>query len=170
MSELDERKALALAYQNDEIVASFRRTYGVSLEEARQLFEEVKKWLWLCGTRPRSMRLTVFGPMRLLDEMWHTFILFTREYSEYCQTHYGFYIHHAPTTNAESDQYRQRAAANAEATHAQLREERKQMMLLVHDELGETTLRRWFGEYSQFSDERLRDLLIKHLPVEAAHA
>jgi hypothetical protein len=171
MPELADRKTQALSYQNEEIVASFRRTYDVSLEEAQQLFEDTKKWLWLCGTRPRSMRLTVFGPMKLLDEMWHTFILFTREYTEYCMENFGFYVHHAPTTRAEADQYRQRAAVNPEETHARLREERREMMLLVHDELGEDTLRRWFGEYARYSDECLRGLLIKHLPKhEAAHA
>jgi hypothetical protein len=171
MPEAADRKTKALSYENEEIVASFRNSYGVTLEEARELFEECKKWLWLCGTRPRSMRLTVFGPMRLLDEMWHTFILFTREYTEYCMTHFGFYIHHAPTTRTENEQYRQRVAANPEETHAKLREERREMMLLVHDELGEETLRRWFADYARYSDERLRGLLIKHLPKhEAAHA
>jgi hypothetical protein len=163
-------KTKALAYENEEIVESFRANYGVSLDEARELFEDTKQWLWLCGTRPRSMRLTVFGPMKMLDEMWHTFILFTREYTEYCMDNYGFYIHHAPTTRAEVDQHRQRAAANPEATHARTRAERREMMLLVHDELGVETLKRWFGDYAdRYSEDRLRALLIKHLPkhVEA---
>jgi hypothetical protein len=136
MLELVDRKAKALSYENAEVVDSFRANHDVSLEEARELFEDTKKWLWLCGTRPRSMRLTVFGPMKRLDEMWHTFILFTREYTEYCMDNFGFYIHHAPTTRAESERDRQRAA--------ELRDERRAMMLLLHDEFGEATLRRWF--------------------------
>jgi hypothetical protein len=176
MTELAERKAKALSYENEEVIASFRRTYGLSLEDARELFEETKKWLWLCGTRPRSMRLTVFGPMRLLDEMWHTFILFTREYTEYCNDNFGFYVHHAPTTRAEVEEHRQRATANPDETNAKVREDRRAMMLLVHDEFGEDTLRRWFGDYSErYSEDRLRGLLIKHLPANsrseaAAHA
>jgi len=167
--ELADRKAKALSYENEEIVASFRRTYGVSLEEARELFEETKKWLWLCGTRPRSMRLTVFGPMKLLDEMWHTFILFTREYTEYCMENFGFYVHHAPTTIAEAEQYRQRATASPEETQAQLREERRAMMLLLHDEFGAETLKRWFGDYAtRYSEAQLRGLLVKH--QAAVHA
>jgi hypothetical protein len=175
MPELADRKTKALSYENEEIVASFRANYGVSHEEARELFEETKKWLWLCGTRPRSMRMTVFGPMKMLDEMWHTFILFTHEYTQYCLDHFGFYIHHAPTTRAEAERYRQRAAASPEQTQAELREERRAMMLLVHDELGEDTLKRWFGDYARcYSEDRLRGLLIKHLPsnpppIEAAN-
>jgi len=145
MPELVDRKAKALSYENAEVVERFRANYGVSLEEARELFEETKKWLWLCGTRPQSMRLTVFGPMKRLDEMWHTFILFTREYTEYCMDNFGFYIHHAPTTRAEAERHRQRAAASPEQAQAELRGERRAMMLLVHDEFGEATLRRWFA-------------------------
>jgi hypothetical protein len=136
MSELAERKAKALAYENADVIESFRADHDVSLDEARALFEDTKKWLWLCGTRPRAMRMTVFGPMKQLDAMWHTFILFTREYTEYCMTHFGHYIHHAPTTRAE----RERAAGSA----ADVRAERRAMMLLLHDEFGEATLRRWF--------------------------
>ena len=162
-------KTKALSYENEEIVENFRANYGVSLDEARELFEETKKWLWLCGTRPRSMRLTVFGPMKMLDEMWHTFLLFTREYTEYCQDNYGFYIHHAPTTRAETEEYRQRAAADPEAARAKVREDRRAMMLLVHDEFGAETLKRWFGDYAdRYSEEHLRSLLIKHLPKHAA--
>lgn len=172
MPEPTDRKTRALSYDNEEIVASFRSTYGVTLAEAQELFEDTKKWLWLCGTRPRSLRMTVFGPMKMLDEMWHTFILFTRAYTEYCVEHYGAYLHHAPTTRAETERYRERLEANPEATHAQTRAERREMMLLVHAEFGEATLKRWFGEYGErYSEERLRGLLVKHLPRhEATHA
>ncbi|HEY3804288.1 MAG TPA: hypothetical protein VGL61_16840 [Kofleriaceae bacterium] len=174
MAELDKTKALS--YENEEIVAKFRASYDVSLDDARELFDDMKKWLWLCGTRPRSMRLTVFGPMKLIDEMWHTFILFTREYTEYCQDNFGFYIHHAPTTRAEVERHKQRVLSNAEQTQVELRAERRAMLLLVAEEFGETTLRRWFAEYAQrYPEDRLQELLIKHLPkqtarLEAAHA
>lgn len=36
-----------------------------------------------------------------IDEIWHTFILFTKEYEEFCRTLVGEYIHHVP--NVESD-------------------------------------------------------------------
>lgn len=149
MVELGERKARALSYENAEVIARFRAEYDVSLEEARALFDDTKKWLWLCGTRPPSMRMSVFGPMKLIDEMWHTFILFTRDYTDYCMTHFGRYLHHAPTAPGSEDL-------------AQLRVERRAMMLLLHAEFGEATLRRWFDDHARYTDERLRAMLIKH--------
>lgn len=31
-----------------------------------------------------------------VDVLWHQFILFTREYSAFCEEHFGIFIHHAP--------------------------------------------------------------------------
>jgi hypothetical protein len=35
-------------------------------------------------------------PSHLVDEMWHTHILFTRDYIAFCEAVNGEYIHHAP--------------------------------------------------------------------------
>ena len=37
----------------------------------------------------------------LIDELWHTFILFTNDYRKFCDTTVGEYIHHDPNVNAE---------------------------------------------------------------------
>src|SRR4026207_1044491 len=34
-----------------------------------------------------------------VDEVWHTFILFTREYAEFCHRICGAMIHHRPNTS-----------------------------------------------------------------------
>ena len=40
-----------------------------------------------------------------IDEIWHTFILFTREYKEFCEMLVGEYMHHEPNVQADdSDQ------------------------------------------------------------------
>jgi len=32
----------------------------------------------------------------VIDEVWHAFILHTREYAEFCQSIFGRFVHHAP--------------------------------------------------------------------------
>lgn len=50
----------------------------------------------------RLMSLCVLGhhgiivPCDEVDEVWHTFMLFTREYTHFCQTIAGGFIHHSP--------------------------------------------------------------------------
>jgi hypothetical protein len=34
-----------------------------------------------------------------VDEVWHAFILFTREYADFCQDIFGEFIHHVPRTS-----------------------------------------------------------------------
>jgi hypothetical protein len=36
-----------------------------------------------------------------VDHAWHGFILFTREYTDFCQDVFGFYLHHAPRRSGD---------------------------------------------------------------------
>ena len=38
-----------------------------------------------------------------IDEMWHTFVLFTQPYAAFCQRYFGRFIHHAPSTRVERE-------------------------------------------------------------------
>lgn len=50
----------------------------------------------------RLMALCVIGhrgivvPCEPVDEVWHTFMLFTREYAEFCRRVAGGFLHHSP--------------------------------------------------------------------------
>ncbi len=41
-------------------------------------------------------------PSELVDRFWHTFILYTEDYTEFCQRHLGVYMHHRPNDHAKS--------------------------------------------------------------------
>jgi hypothetical protein len=43
-------------------------------------------------------------PSLLVDAAWHEFILFTRTYTRFCQTHFGAYVHHQPDENTQNNQ------------------------------------------------------------------
>ena len=51
-------------------------------------------------------------PSARVDLAWHEFILFTRTYQSFCETHFGKLIHHEPSDNHEvnSQQYAQTLA------------------------------------------------------------
>ena len=81
-----------MAYQPPMLlVDKYVRDYGVSQSDTFEHFEEVKKFLAVCASdRSRS-----FAPSKALDEMWHTFVLFTPDYHQFCSL-LGGYIHHRP--------------------------------------------------------------------------
>jgi hypothetical protein len=60
---------------------------------AEQLFTEAKRYLVLCAATPDAL----YGmSSAMVDEAWHTFVLFTSEYTEYGDRYFGRYVHHKP--------------------------------------------------------------------------
>ena len=80
-----------MAYENPDVINRYREKMGLSAEEAQELFSDTKKFLYLCGTVPGCWR-----PPVQVDEGWHQFILFTRDYQDFCRQWFGRVIHHEP--------------------------------------------------------------------------
>lgn len=60
---------------------------------AERVMNEALGFLQLCSKEPDNS----YGPSETVDIGWHTFILYTREYAEFCNRVAGHFIHHAPT-------------------------------------------------------------------------
>ena len=43
-----------------------------------------------------SLQQVNCAPSEVIDEVWHTFLLFTRPYQDFCYERYGKMIHHVP--------------------------------------------------------------------------
>lgn len=141
----------ALAYEQPSLVARFTSMYEVSEGEARALFDDLKRWLWL-KAQPEAPVLVVTREMQILDEIWHCFILFTEEYAAFCQHYCGGFVHHHPTTQVEETsilaEYRAAPAAFMERRRAGLASQYE----YIFDLLGEETLLRWYVEYPRRYD------------------
>jgi hypothetical protein len=87
----------------DTVIEKYIDKYGVTEEVARDHERELKRYLAMCLADPEAA-YGMFGPV---DEFWHTWILFTREWCEFSSTVAGRYIHHRPTTRQERQQQRQ---------------------------------------------------------------
>ena len=93
MTELSFDLESVMAFQPPELlVERFSRDYSVPSNEAVEQFNEIKKFLVVCA----SDRSKSFAPSKTLDPMWHSFVLFTPEYSRLCEM-MGGYVHHRPT-------------------------------------------------------------------------
>lgn len=53
---------------------------------------ELRKFLALILIYPDKS----FSPSEPVDHLWHAFILYTKEYHEFCKNVYGHYLHHTP--------------------------------------------------------------------------
>lgn len=85
-----------LAYENDAVVRRYCTEHPqVSYEAAQQIFKDLLAWLWLSEHRlSRHLTSHMIAPLAMLDEMWHIFILHTRNYTEFCQQYFHRYLHH----------------------------------------------------------------------------
>jgi hypothetical protein len=79
------------------IIEKYIDSCGVTEQVARAHERELKRYLAMCLADPEAA-YGMFGPV---DEFWHTWILFTREWCEFSAAVAGRYIHHRPTTREE---------------------------------------------------------------------
>ena len=133
--------------ENDELVVdSFIDRFNVSMEEASDIFEETKKWLWLSAQaeKKRHGGLFIDKPLLVIDEMWHVFLLHSRLYYNFCFKYFDTYIHHTPASKKEKHKgqldFVNHPLKSAEEYEAQL----KAQYELIYDELGPETLIKWY--------------------------
>lgn len=144
-----------LLYQNENVVARFADDHGVTEQEAQEIFLEAKRWLWLCAKLQRaaqtgegeSFKLPLFNEAYAIDLMWHIFLLHTEDYAEFCQTHFGFFIHHHPKTRAERLAWQQKIADDPVAARIEREQNLRRVYDYLYDELGEEVLVRWCEEF-----------------------
>lgn len=66
------------------------------LDEAQrdEVFEGLRDYFLICNLAGRRM---VAMPSQAVDDAWHEFILFTRQYDSFCSRAFGRFLHHTPT-------------------------------------------------------------------------
>ncbi len=64
----------------------------LSKETAEMIMDGALGFLKLCADHPGNG----FAPSKMVDIGWHTFLMYTKEYQEFCQRVAGRFIHHAP--------------------------------------------------------------------------
>ena len=140
-----------LAYRNRDVVYRFSKSFGLSIEQSEDIFEQVKKWLWLGHQQLLANEkhgLSIDLPLVVLDEMWHNFVLFTREYTAFCERYFGYYIHHAPVTEAEDIEHKQLYQSLGPSERVQARKDRlRPQYECIYDALGKDTFVKWYLEY-----------------------
>lgn len=83
----------AQSFELSPIIQRFMNKRGVTRARAIEIADEMLVYLSLCATEPNE-QWTITGEV---DEMWHTFILFTDRYEKFCNEIAGSFIHHYPS-------------------------------------------------------------------------
>lgn len=125
---------LVLDYFNIIVIKRYCYEYNKSIEFGTELFQAFLKFMHISDILGRKKILTyIINEIVEIDKMWHTFLLFTREYELFCYKFFNRFIHHSPVT---------------EENPAPKKEDKK--ILLAHfvkeiyQEFGKETLVEWF--------------------------
>lgn len=144
-----------MQYRNEDVLSRFTDLMDVTDEEAEDIFAETKKFLFIC----RQPGVFIPDELLIVDEMWHNFILFTKEYQDFCAFYFGGYLHHTPATKAAKTQHREELAADATAVKNAFNEKLARLMSVTYDELGPDTVVKWFQHYpTRYSKQAIKNL------------
>lgn len=144
-----------LAYENADVVARFAEDNSLSLADSAEIFTETKRWLWLCAKRKLAvergeadfLRIPLFNEAFVIDSMWHTFLLYTEDYTAFCDTYFGFFLHHQPRSLAERKAWQARIASDPEGAKRERAADLEKVYGYLYDELGPETLTKWCEEF-----------------------
>lgn len=73
--------------------------YGHELSTARRIMNEALAFLWVMGTTGKG---DVMAPSTVVDPGWHTFMLHSKEYADWCDAQFGYFLHHAPNSKVRT--------------------------------------------------------------------
>jgi|GEM_PF-3203879 len=85
-------------YPIPHVIARYCKDYGVAEEVAKVHERELKRWFILTiiwANKYPGKPLDMFSSE--IDNLWHTFLLFTQDYQKFCYECFGKFIHHTPT-------------------------------------------------------------------------
>lgn len=133
-----------LQYKNEAVLKLYRQNYPDNELSAEDAFTETLKYLWLTQHHKKHYtkdsdlppNCIMLRSMQEIDEMWHEFILFTKDYMDFCERYFGCYIHHLPNV-----------FDNAPISAAEADAEVKQLLPYIYDQLGSDTMQVWFKTY-----------------------
>ncbi len=134
-----------LQYKNENVLSRFLDIFSVSGSEAEDIFQETKKFLFLC----QLPRIYITDDLVIIDEMWHNFILFTKEYHNFCQQHFGKYFHHLPASKKEKEEASRKVTEEPEKAKEEYKAMMRHIMGAAYDNLGEETVIKWFQVYPE---------------------
>jgi len=87
-----------MQYEMPDIIKRCQKDFGYTDDDMLMLERELKRYLILCALKENS-EITINMYSADVDNLWHSFILFTKEYASFCDANGHHFIHHSPRVN-----------------------------------------------------------------------
>lgn len=90
----------AMSFNMNSIVDRYKKEFQVTDEVAKEHERELKRYLALCAIYPEQ-NFHMFS--NSVDNLWHTFLIFTKDYKNFCKNVAGKFLHHVPIENKSEE-------------------------------------------------------------------
>jgi hypothetical protein len=142
---MNKSLSLLLKYKNQFVLDRYKKDHSQNNMLAPEAFSELIKYMWLCCQHKNDQQKSqdpdlnfncvMHYEMREIDDMWHTFLLFTNDYHEFCMNYFGEFFHHYPLKDEDK-----------KTPNELYKIELRRYLTYIYDKLGDQTLKKWFGE------------------------
>lgn len=78
----------------ERLAAFCAAEYGLERGVADRVMDQALAFLKVMG----HARAFDMAPSEIVDPGWHTFMLHTQDYANWCQEQFGYFVHHAPNS------------------------------------------------------------------------
>lgn len=148
--EYDNKLSELLEFgHDDEIIDGFINRYNVTIEEAKEILDETKKWLWLASEshNDRNIGMSMDKPLLIIDEMWHNFIIYTKHYQQFCMDKFNKFVHHIPTPSWTRKKTEFALLNNSSKDIEEKKKHSFDQLSFIYDKLGAETVMKWYEEF-----------------------
>lgn len=132
-------------YRNTYVIERYKKDFPYNIITGEEAFEELIKYLWLTQKHKEdqmnfpeneelNFRCSMHSEMKEIDDIWHTFLLHTKQYMLFCEKYFGEFIHHSPTT------------VDDKLTADEFKTDFSRYLSYIWDNLGEEAITKWFGD------------------------
>ena len=94
----------------------------LTTDQIDEVLLQLKEYFHMCNigtigsvvTKQKSSQVLSVGmPSKIVDQAWHEFILFTKQYSDFCEVALGRFLHHTPSSEMANADDMNRSMRNA---------------------------------------------------------
>lgn len=140
-----------ISYKHPQVVRRFAKEYPNLAQDAELIFEDLMRFFWAGRLHEKAKNVDPSNPdldfiyimdeeMKSIDQMWHIFLLYTKDYMAFCEEHFGEYLHHLPDIVDRIE---------AKDTNQQkfFEQNLKRFLNFTYDHLGEDVILRWYAQH-----------------------
>ena len=137
-----------LKYKHPAVVRRFKKDHPAKADQAQELFDDLLRFFWASkkhsidkktqASKTLDFVFIMDEEMRDIDQMWHVFLLYTQDYTDFCLRYFDEFLHHLPDI-----------VPTFETEKLQFEPNLEKFLDYTYDLLGENLVRRWFAVSSQ---------------------